>query len=209
MHHPQQSDEKVEVSSTSMTDDQQQQLSQLELVQSLIELERSLTDAIELADPWVLGKTRPYPPSMTDVNHVLHIARKLASRTSAPAGWNPHAPVIGFATPNPMPHQLRGGALGTLQLELARVEQEVSRKRKHHQQQARMAANKADTGARNKVEPMTSTMSNTSQVQNAAAAAATTHATNSNSRPRATQQVLAADMNLSDSSSSEEEDDDE
>ena len=193
-----------------MTDEQQQQqLSQLELVQSLVELERSLTDAIEHADPWVMDKTRPFPPSMTDVNHVLHMARKLASRTSAPAGWNPHAPVIGFATPNPMPHQLRGGALGTLQLELARVEQEVSRKRQHHQQQARIAANKADTGAHNKVEPMANAMSNTSHVQNAVLATATTNATNSTSRPRTTQQVLAADMNLSDSSSSEEENDDD
>ena len=198
-----------------MTDEQQQQqqrqqqLSQLELVQSLVELERSLTDAIEHADPWVMGKTRPFPPSMTDVNHVLHIARKLASRTSAPAGWNPHAPVIGFATPNPMPHQLRGGALGTLQLELARVEQEESKKRKHHQQQARIAANKADTSVHSKAEPMTSPLSNTSHVPNATAATATTNATNSTSRPRTAQQVLAADMNLSGSSSSEEEDDDE
>jgi hypothetical protein len=36
--------------------------------------------------------------------------------------WNPNLPVIGFATPNPLPHQLRGGALGAMQLKLAREE---------------------------------------------------------------------------------------
>jgi hypothetical protein len=36
--------------------------------------------------------------------------------------WDPSLPVIGFATPNPLPHQLRGGALGAMQLKLAREE---------------------------------------------------------------------------------------
>jgi hypothetical protein len=36
--------------------------------------------------------------------------------------WNPTLPVIGFATPNPLPHQLRGGALGAMQLKMAREE---------------------------------------------------------------------------------------
>jgi hypothetical protein len=34
--------------------------------------------------------------------------------------WNPNLPVVGFATPNPLPHQLRGGALGGMQLQLAK-----------------------------------------------------------------------------------------
>ncbi len=44
-------------------------------------------------------------------------------------GWNPAAPVVGFRTPNPLPHQLRGGALAALQLERARQTERL-RKRK-------------------------------------------------------------------------------
>jgi hypothetical protein len=35
---------------------------------------------------------------------------------------------VGFATPNPLPHQLRGGALGAMQLRLAREEKKRKRK---------------------------------------------------------------------------------
>ena len=78
----------------------------LDYVQTLVELERSLTEAMELAEPWLPGGTaRPLPttaaPSSSSVSNdtsttspirnVLNIpavARSLASRTSALVGWN-------------------------------------------------------------------------------------------------------------------------
>jgi hypothetical protein len=53
--------------------------------------------------------------------------------------WDPSLPVIGFATPNPLPHQLRGGALGAMQLKLAReekkrrIQQRLQREEKERQ----------------------------------------------------------------------------
>merc|ERR1719491_1759067 len=49
---------------------------------------------------------------MDTVNEVLALARTLSSRTSAPCSWDPTMPMVNFATPNPLPHQIRGGALG-------------------------------------------------------------------------------------------------
>jgi hypothetical protein len=54
---------------------------------------------------------------MEQVKEILAYARTLSTRTSAPCGWNPSLPLIGFATPNPLPHQIRGGCLGVLQLQ--------------------------------------------------------------------------------------------
>lgn len=106
----------------------------LDSMQALIQCERDLTDALEKAEPWLSSSTttpvRPLPSSMAEVEQVLAMARNLSARTSAPAGWNPQAPVTGFATPNPLPHQLRGGALGTLQLERARA---AKRQRLEHE----------------------------------------------------------------------------
>ena len=118
----------------------------LEKTQALIELERSLTRTLEKVEPWLLKsrsdsksrmdrgrvamRVRPIPTSMGQVQQVLSVARNFSSRTSAPAGWNPNAPVIGFSTPNPLPHQLRGGALAALELQRARqAEQDKKRKR--------------------------------------------------------------------------------
>lgn len=98
----------------------------LEQLQKLTKVERSLTEALDEAEPWLSSNksgndfVRPLPQSMEQVIQALAVARNLSGRTSAPAGWNSAAPVAGFATPNPLPHQLRGGALGTLQLERAR-----------------------------------------------------------------------------------------
>ena len=67
---------------------------------------------------------------MNEAQQVLAVARNFSGRTSAPAGWNPNAPVIGFSTPNPLPHQLRGGALAALELQRARqAERDKKRKR--------------------------------------------------------------------------------
>lgn len=163
----------------------------LDRVEALVELERSLTTAIEKAEPWLTGGRRPLPTSIAEVDQVLCVARNLASRTSAPAGWNPQAPVMGFATPNPLPHQLRGGALGTLQLELVRKSQksEQQEKKKRMQEEAEAAQAK-----RHKAQPT-------------ATKGPTTAAKQHRQRPR--QKVIVANMNLSDDSSSEEEESDD
>ena len=143
---------------------QQQQaadLALLEKAQKMIQIERKLTATLEKVEPWLLlsnnntnrnasishhrPRVRPIPTSMDQVEAILAVARNYASKTSAPAGWNPNAPLIGFATPNPLPHQLRGGALAALQLERARAmaakavveqESESNNKRKRLQQEA-------------------------------------------------------------------------
>lgn len=120
----------------------------LESAQALVQIERSLTAALEDAEPWLPKSSsssmsatngpfvRPLPKTVEQVEQVLAVARNLAARTSAPAGWNPQAPVVGFATPNPLPHQLRGGALGTLQLQRAKQQLiiEESKKRKREKE---------------------------------------------------------------------------
>ena len=112
----------------------------LQKTQALIELERSLTRTLERVEPWLTNsgggkakvgtRVRPIPTSMDEAHKILAVARNFSSRTSAPAGWNPNAPVMGFSTPNPLPHQLRGGALAALELQRARqAEQDKKRKR--------------------------------------------------------------------------------
>lgn len=183
----------------------------LDRVTSLVEVERSLTAAMEDTAPWLSssspsflkhGAVRPLPESREDVERVLNLARNLSSRTSAPAGWNPQAPVIGFTTPNPLPHQLRGGSLGALQLELAkkrrvqqqeenRVKMEAMKKKKEEeerskqQQQQQTSASQQQRPAKNpRLIPQQSTRPN--------------------------QHIIVADMNLSsDDSSSEEEEEEE
>ena len=117
-------------------------LALLKKTQSVIEIERALTETLERVQPWLRSsvpqpnrpRIRPIPATMDEATQILAVARNLASRTSAPAGWNPNAPVVGFSTPSPLPHQLRGGALAALQLERAR-QAERDRKRKRLQQQ--------------------------------------------------------------------------
>ncbi|KAL7461392.1 hypothetical protein ACHAXS_001812 [Conticribra weissflogii] len=116
----------------------------LDHVRALIESERGLTEALEKSLPLlsshggdalrpspfassVLSSQSPppllpTPRNMSEVRTVLAVARAYSLRTSAPSGWNPNLPVIGFATPNPLPHQLRGGALGAMQLKMVREE---------------------------------------------------------------------------------------
>jgi len=105
-------------------------------VRSLVEAERALTDAIEQSTPLLQQNTMssstlssqsdppllPTPRNIEEVKTILAVARTYSLRTSAPPMWNPNLPVIGFATPNPLPHQLRGGALGAMQLKMAREE---------------------------------------------------------------------------------------
>lgn len=108
----------------------------LDHIRALVEAERGLTDVIERTAPLLphsLSSTMsssshieppllPTPRTIDEVPTILAVARAYAHRTSAPPMWDPSLPVIGFATPNPLPHQLRGGALGAMQLKLAREE---------------------------------------------------------------------------------------
>ena len=112
----------------------------LDHVRTLVEAERTLTDAIEKSTPLLQNNTMsssilssqsdppllPTPRNTEEVKTILAVARTYSLRTSAPPMWNPILPVIGFATPNPLPHQLRGGALGAMQLKMAR--EKINRK---------------------------------------------------------------------------------
>ena len=108
----------------------------LDHVRSLVEAERALTDAIERSTPLLQHNTMsssvlssqsdppllPTPSNIEEVNTILAGARTYSVRTSAPPMWETNLPVIGFARPTPLPHQLRGGALGAMQLKMAREE---------------------------------------------------------------------------------------
>ena len=214
----------------------------LEKTQSLVEVERLLTLTMEKVEPWLVSnisgkktgessntgyfdkRVRPIPTSMEQVKQVLAVSRNFASRTSAPAGWNPNAPVVGFSTPNPLPHQLRGGALAALQLERARqAEIDKKRKRKEEEQQAKDAkrlAEAASSSADMDVESSTPKNSNQTGDKRKDGADGSTRPKGAGasqqppSRPRATnrpsqQNIQPTTMNLSDSSSSSEESSDE
>jgi hypothetical protein len=200
----------------------------LDSMQALIKCERDLTEALEEAEPWLSSSTttpvRPLPSSMKEVTQVLAMARNLSARTSAPAGWNPQAPVTGFATPNPLPHQLRGGALGTLQLERARAA-----KRQRQEQEKTNAEQKTQQETQPPPPPEPMDMEQPQETQEEIEEAArdpkrkevvqheheldrrtqsdiskSIHRSQQKQPPK--QQVLTADMNLSDSSSDEESD---
>jgi hypothetical protein len=214
-------------------------MSLLEKTQSLIQVERSLTATLERVEPWLttsstssststscstkntnlFGKrVRPIPTTMEQVHQVLAVGRNLASRTSAPAGWNPMAPVVGFSTPNPLPHQLRGGALAALQLERARqAERDRKRQRKEEAEAAKklMAETTTNSSSQEGVAAAADESKDKQQQanpttrdnENRPKAPVPVRRTTSQQRPQ--QQVLATTMNLSDSSSSEEESEDE
>jgi hypothetical protein len=116
----------------------------LRKAQRIIELEKTLTEKLDQVEPWLQQsrsnrhhtanrhrvRVRRIPESMEEAEWILAVARNLAARTSAPAGWNPQAPVLGFATPNPLPHQLRGGALANLQRERVIQQQRLSKQQR-------------------------------------------------------------------------------
>eukprot|EP00980_Cylindrotheca_fusiformis_P012010 scaffold2844_cov123-Cylindrotheca_fusiformis.AAC.3 len=190
-------------------------MSLLQRTQALIKAERTLTAAIEKVEPWLVSNTlkksaitdymgtrvRPIPSTMEEVHQILAVGRTLASRTSAPAGWNPAAPVVGFSTPNPLPHQLRGGALAALQLDRAR-QAESDKKRRRQEEEAleqKAAKKQAEEEAQSKNEQQDE-QSNKPKVQ--------TQRSQMNRRVPAphtpAQPTTDSNMNLSDSSSSEE-----
>lgn len=195
-------------------------MSLLEKTQALIEVERSLTATLEKVEPWLTENTlrpsvshgfdkrvRPIPSTMEQVHKVLAVARNYSSRTSAPAGWNPAAPVMGFSTPNPLPHQLRGGALAALQLERARQEERSQKRKRQEEEQEQAKAKKmAEQLQESKNKAANPTTTNQQPVVDPSKQHPESQTVRRASRPQP--QVLQTTMNLSDSSSSEEEEGD-
>ena len=198
----------------------------LQKTKAMIALERSLTATLEKVEPWLVRnskkqlpnqpRVRPIPTTMEEVEHILAVARVLATRTSAPAGWNPAAPVVGFGTPNPLPHQLRGGALAALQLDRARQAERL-RKRNHAEAEAlyhktEHVDDEDEEKGKEKEQPQ--------QVQDAKEVEKRAKMNLPSQQPQTTQarppgvtttstmSQVDVSMNLSDSSSSSDEDDD-
>jgi hypothetical protein len=126
---------------------------------------------------------------------------------------------VGFATPNPLPHQLRGGALGTLQLEQARdskrkrKEQELKEKedleanelRKMEIEQEIVELEVEETKeARDPKRREVVQHELELDLRSQSDISKSIHMSQKKQPPK--QQVLTADMNLSDSSSDEESD---
>ena len=111
----------------------------LSAVALLSEAERRLTQTLDKTSRYLPNSTNPLllptPQSMEEVKTVLAVARTYADRTSAPSGWNPNVPIYGFVTPNPLPHQLRGGQLAALQLQQAQEDRERKRKAVREEQE--------------------------------------------------------------------------
>lgn len=208
-------------------------LSLLERTRKVVKAEQRLTALLEKVEPWIASRgdpldksnssirehywnrVRPIPTNMEQVNVILAMARNWASKTSAPAGWDPIAPVIGFATPNPLPHQLRGGALAALQLERATTQ-------KYREQQSREEQEQRDRQQKKEQEEqqMLEEQQQQKNIQQDANAAI-----NPKKRARATENAprrlpqpqrpterrvpsVEVTMNLSDSSSDDDDDDD-
>jgi Vitamin-D-receptor interacting Mediator subunit 4 len=180
----------------------------LSKTREVIQIEKALTRTLEKVEPWLHDakvnphrkRVRPVPTCMKEAETILQVARSLSSRTSAPAGWTPVAPITNFATPNPLPNQLRGGALATLQLE--RAKKAESDKKKEHKK-AEAQKNEESTAARQQDATMTDAA--------LPSRAAATGANNQQQRPAAPAYAQQrpkelVSMNLSDSSSEEEED---
>ena len=131
-------------------------------VRALVEVERGLSDALERTGPLLSSQASantsvvmaptlnaapllPTPRNEEEVQTILAVARAYSLRTSAPPMWSPQLPVIGFATPNPLPHQLRGGQLGALQMQMAREERnkmQVAREERERERLARLEEEK-------------------------------------------------------------------
>ena len=229
--------------------EKQERLTLLRKTQALINVERSLTLTLAKVEPWLsisssssnnnnntgvgnnnvpatkvgMKRVRPIPTTMEEVRHVLAVGRNYASRTSAPAGWNPNAPVVGFSTPNPLPHMLRGGTLAALQLEGAKQEAaEIDLKRKRQQEMELVASAKKKKQKEQAAEEEGQDAANNhnqnkkrkdEEGANAAAAAAVAKRRLSQQQQQQQQQrqsiqMKVTSMNLDSSSSSEDDDSD-
>ena len=217
----------------------------LDHVRTLVEVERGLSDALEqtqhllsnqasantsvvMAPTLNAAPLLPTPRNEKEVQTILAVARAYSLRTSAPPMWNPQLPVIGFATPNPLPHQLRGGQLGALQMQMAREERnrmQMAREERERERLARLEeAKKKGNGDAMDVEYAdVSSVRKRKRDEEASdvkesASKQVTVVKASDDKPRAVQthrkklsteeykkKKDAANMNLSDSSSEEEE----
>jgi hypothetical protein len=83
-----------------------------------IELEQCLTATIEKMEPWLPNCNAGSNPSSLlafvlsrygTSGRYASVAQELGCTDVSSAGMNPEAPVMGFTTPNPMPHQYIGG----------------------------------------------------------------------------------------------------
>lgn len=151
----------MEIDTASSNEDTQLDSSSLlSCVKDLVQVEMSLTQILETTKPLLDLAT---PKNMSEVNSILSLARTYSTRTSAPPGWNPNLPVMHFSTPNPLPHQLRQGALGAMELNLVKEERMAKRRKmeqellnkKAEEEQRRNAdeANKNNIDAEHKIDP--------------------------------------------------------
>jgi hypothetical protein len=168
-------------------------------------------------------RVRPIPTTMGQVHDILCVARSYANRTSAPPGWIPTAPVLNFSTPNPLPHQLRHGALAALQLQRALQQQQQQaeaeaaavRKRKIQQAAVEQEAAVADRIAAELAHNKLQNNNNHSSAEPQHPASAKTQLQQHHhvptvvvpQQPKRPRQDIT--MNLSDSSSSDDEDEDD
>ena len=209
---------------------QNNDLDLLDRTHKVMKAEQKLTALLERVDPWLGNpgdqsavrnhystRVRPIPQTMDQVENILSLARSWASKTSAPAGWDPSAPVIGFATPNPLPHHLRGGALAALQLERATKEKFRASKLKEEERESKAQAAKEEKEELERQKQLEQQQSEQTAEAQSKNPKKRMRAENSNSpkpqqRPAQQRQPsVGVSMNLSDSSSEEEseEDDDE
>ena len=207
------------------------ELELLQKTQEVLRAEQKLTELLRKVEPWLSlesqkssnsklkfysERVRPIPTSMEQVDVILAMARNWSSKTSAPAGWDPQlAPVMGFATPNPLPHQLRGGALAALQLELATTQkyrtqqqkrEEEAKVSKRSQQENTGASNDGKGGGSQDNNNGVEDSSNPKKRKAMVADSAVVRQQRAN--PQRTPSIEVT-MNLSDSSSEEEDDEDE
>ena len=99
----------------------------LDHVRRLVEAEQGLTEALEKSLPLLPHHNNhhqsfssqqaeppllPTPRNAEEVPTILAVARAYSLRTSAPPMWNPQLPVIGFATPNPLPQSVQPRSAG-------------------------------------------------------------------------------------------------
>ncbi|KAL7503912.1 hypothetical protein ACHAXN_001633 [Cyclotella atomus] len=211
----------------SQSSDSRQAL--LSHVRSLVRAEQSLTSALTATEPLlnrptssVLNSTPLLPlPDKSQVDTILAMAAAYSTRTSAPPMWNANLPVVGFATPNPLPHQLRGGALGGMQLKLAREElrakelkkeQENAKKQQQMQQQQLVAENNDQDKKRKKEEPeeeeipSKATSAKTNEMIEMQKQSVDVSMLDKSAKSSSGRNKEVVDMNLSDSSSDESDD---
>lgn len=108
----------------------------LDAVRDLVEAERGLTEALESAFPLISSSGSlssaqaaplPTPKDLNAAKEVLALARSLSSRSSLP----------------PFPNQLRGGALGSMQRKLTKLERlRKDKQRLEEEEQKKQQQNK-------------------------------------------------------------------